>query len=69
MIHSPPALTILDLAYSENYNAQTLILGTVIILSSSKTFPAIAKIFDLLDSVFAIFVNLDKEIGYLVVLD
>ena len=60
---------ILALAYSENYKAQTLIFGTVIILSSSKTFPAIANILDLLDSVLAIFVNLDREIGYLVVQD
>ena len=51
--HSPPAFNIFSLASSLNFNAQTLIFGTVKNLSSFKTFPTITNIFCLFSSVLA----------------
>jgi hypothetical protein len=60
---------ILLLASSENLRAHTLSLGTINILSSSRTFPAKTKVFYLFSSVSAILTNLEIDIGYLVVLE
>ena len=63
----PPAAMILFLADSATFKAQTVILGTVKTLSSSRILLTQTKIFPLLSSFC--FISLERAIGYLYTLD